>query len=130
MAADAPDVDPLTVDCPDCLAKTGHACYIGEMYDGGSHASRHQVAVYAALERGTCALCGQVLVRGSLPTDDRVEVYHPVQEDRAKCPPLPDPSTHWNDYAEALAAGAKPGYPGAEHFQPIVTIPDPAAEPS
>lgn len=120
-----PEVDPLTVDCPDCLAKTGHACYISEVYDGGSHATRHQVAVYAALERGTCGLCGHVLVRGSLPNDDATVVYHPVEADRTTCPPMPDPSTDWNAYAKLLNAGVKPGYPGVEHFIPTTTIPDP-----
>ena len=103
--------DALKVQCPDCQAPTDVPCYTS--YAAGTiHADRQRAADLRALERGTCALCGSLLVR-----DPSQEVWHPNPEDQS-CPPLPDARTHWNDYARALQAGVSPGHPGAEHFLP------------
>lgn len=103
--------DVLTVPCTDCLAVVGIECYSSI----GTHASRRYAAARQHLERGTCALCGRWLVRGSVDGGP-VEVWHPVTSHAAVCPPMPDPAQDWNGYALALQSGTRPGHPGAKHF--------------
>lgn len=113
--------NPLSAPCPDCLSPEDVNCR--SSYGDIVHAERQRIADLRALEQGTCALCGALLVRGAvdgLPVD----VWHPYPADQV-CPPLPDPRTDWNDYALALQRGLKPGHPGPEHFQPLQpTLPE------
>lgn len=111
------DTDPrtqaaLTVSCPDCLAPAGRPC--GDQF----HADRLRIVDLRALTRGTCALCGQPMVRGSLDgaPDD---AWHPDTFDAAQCPRMPDPGKDWQAYALAVNLGLTPGHPGAEHFRPL-----------
>lgn len=112
--------DPLTVACPDCLAPPGTGCYFGSSSDwpaGQVHAERTRVVTLRTTERGTCALCGQPMIR--TPDGD---AWHPVGALTTPCPVLPDPHTHWNDYAAAINSGLEPGRPGAQHFVPTPDI--------
>lgn len=116
--------DALAVPCPDCAVPAGTACRtsVGAL-EGETHAERRRVAYLRSLEQGTCALCGRLMVRGT----DPVIAWHPDPDAAAACPVLPDPSTDWNAYAEAVNAGLSPGYPGTEHFVPTPTL-DPVHE--
>ncbi|UQS95212.1 hypothetical protein Pam4_69 [Pseudanabaena phage Pam4] len=112
--------DPLTVPCPDCLAPTGTAC--AGRY--GTHAQRARAATLQAAERGTCALCGHLLLRGVRPDHGPdVQVWHPIPDHAATCPPMPDPRTDWTGYATARQQGLDHGLPGAEHFRPTEPYP-------
>ena len=118
MADDTPDT-ALDVACPyegGCGAPAGTPCYTS--YDGETHAERRRVAALRALDRGTCALCGRLMVRGPAPLD----AGHPEDDAAATCPPLPDPRTDWNGYALATQQGLQPGHPGVKHFIPEEAI--------
>ena len=56
--------DPLTVKCPDCLAPVGEDCRVDnpQLAEFG-HAGRRDKARAFAAEEGTCALCGQRMIR-------------------------------------------------------------------
>lgn len=129
MTEQNPELDPrLAVQCLDCYAPPRVPCRTS--YGDTVHATRQRAAHLAALERGTCALCGHLLVRGTPPDvedDPTIQVWHPETGVAAACPPLPDPGTHWNAYAAAIQAGARPGHPGPEHFVPLAAIEDAAA---
>jgi hypothetical protein len=68
-------------------------------------------------EVGTCALCGQTMIR----TDD--DCWHPYNVKKA-CPPElqwrfpgdPDAVAAWQ---ELRAKGIRPGRPGREHFREL-----------
>lgn len=109
--------DPLSVPCPDCAVPAGVPCATSIDYLDGAHAERQRVADLQALDRGTCALCGRFMVRGSVEGSP-VDAWHPDETAAAACPPMPDPRTDWNAYAEAINAGVQAGHPGAEHFRP------------
>ena len=66
--------DPLTVKCPDCLAPVGEDCRVDnpQLAEFG-HAGRRDKARAFAAEEGTCALCGQRMIR----VTDPVETWHP-----------------------------------------------------
>lgn len=106
--------DALTVPCPDCQAPAGTPCY-GHL--DRPHGDRERVADLRALEHGTCALCGQPMVRGSVE-DAPVDAWHHLPEDAAACPRFPDPHQDWNGYATMINLGLSPGHPGVEHFVP------------
>lgn len=110
--------DPLSVPCPDCLAPAEQDCYhSGNPHDDyGPHAERRRIADLRAVEHGLCGLCGRPMVYGAIDGAP-ARAWHPDEADKAVCPPLPDPKTHWNAYAEAVNAGLEPGYPGNEHFR-------------
>lgn len=113
-------MNPLDVACPDCQAPTGEGCRVSEGWpDGTLHAARIDSARLRSVEHGTCALCTRPLVRGVRTEGEEETVWHPDPTDAALCPPLPDPQTHWNAYAEAHNRGLRPGYPGAEHFNEV-----------
>ena len=63
---------------------------------------------------GTCALCGQVMVR------DGDDAWHPWNVERA-CPPEPGPMNESRENFDAwqafYAAGLRTGRPGVEHFR-------------
>jgi hypothetical protein len=65
------------------------------------------------VEVGTCALCGQEMIRTA---DD---CWHPYDVATA-CPPEPGPMTesreNFNAWQEFYASGLRPGRPGREHF--------------
>ena len=109
--------DPLSVACPDCYAPAGTDCRLSISYLEGHHAARQRSADLNALERGTCALCGKPMVRGSVEGSP-VDAWHYQPEDAAACPPIPNPSTHRDAWAAAVNAGLEPGHPGVEHFIP------------
>lgn len=122
--------DPLTVECPDCAVPAGQPCatHLPPTFDDASqptatyHAERQRVADLRALEHGTCALCGQRMVRGSVEGAP-VDAWHPITYDADRCPQLPDPRTNYNAWAEAQNAGLTAGHPGAEHFIPDAVDP-------
>jgi hypothetical protein len=97
--------------CPDCMAPPTVPC--GDQ----PHADRIRQADLRALEHGTCALCGQPMVRGSVEGSP-IDAWHPDETTAAACPPIPDPGTDWEGYALATNLGLTPGHPGAEHFVP------------
>lgn len=113
--------DPLSVACPDCTAPAGTGCYTSNPVLDPTHAERRRIADLRALEHGTCALCGQAMVYGSVEGSP-VDAWHPDETDAAACPPIPDPRTNWNRYAEAVNAGLTPGHPGVQHFLPAVPL--------
>lgn len=115
--------DPLTVPCPDCGVPTGVECQTSIDYLTGAHADRRRTADLRALEHGTCALCGQPMVRGTVEGSP-ADAWHPDETDAAACPPIPDPRTDWNGYAEAVNAAALHGHPGLEHFTPACDHPE------
>lgn len=111
--------DPLSVGCPDCAAPAGTGCYtMSEHYT--THAARYRVAELRAVEHGTCDLCGQPMVRGTV--DGVTDAWHPDGLASVGCPVMPDPLTDWNAYATATQAGLSPGHPGAEHFRPLGSV--------
>lgn len=113
------------VGCPDCQAAPGAPCMFGGTDQQGDpwpatavHGSRRDLAL---TERGTCKLCGLLLLR----KDGRV--WHP-EVITTSCPQMPDPGTDWNGYARAVQAGTVPGEPGVEAFIPEDELPiDPKA---
>lgn len=111
--------DPLSVACPDCTAPAGTPCYVSgtNTVEDYGHAARQRSADLYAVEHGTCALCGRFMVYGSVQGAP-ARAWHPNPEDKAACPPMPDPLTDWNAYATAVNLGLEPGYPGDEHFLP------------
>lgn len=76
-------------------------------------------AALAAIEEGTCARCGQTMLRATRADGQVEDVWHPHDVPRA-CPEQPtdpidaDPAA-WSRW---YAAGNKPGRPGFEHFRP------------
>lgn len=90
--------------------------------DEARAAAEHELAVYAetgagtpaVAEMGTCALCGQEMIR----TGD--DCWHPHTITKA-CPPEPS-SVPWDaeGWAAFRAAGLDHGRPGREHFRPVV----------
>lgn len=110
--------DPLTVACPDCGAPRGEACRLSEGWpDGSTHATRRDSARLHTVEHGTCLLCHHPAVKGERVEDGPIIAWHPDPRDAEKCPPLPDPRTNWNAYAEAINAGAEPGVIGVDNFR-------------
>lgn len=107
--------DPLAVSCEDCLAATNTPCVSAYLPEAGVHESRQRLADLRALTHGTCALCGQFMVYGTV-LNQPPDAWHPDPTDAAACPPLPDPTVDWNGYADAVNAGLSPGHPGVEHF--------------
>lgn len=110
-----PEHDPLSVKCPSCLAPSGEPCRVDnpQLAEYG-HADRRERARVADVERGTCGLCGQVMLRLTDPED----VWHPADVEKA-CPPEPATEPYdaqgWFDF---FNSGKRTGRPGAEHFIP------------
>lgn len=103
-----------TTACPSCMAPTGTPC-TGSY---GIHADRiDHHRLQTQLEHGTCALCGQPMVRGVRVPGGPVTAWHPAPEDQA-CPDLPDAETDWNAYAVAINLGLAPGVPDPSAFIP------------
>lgn len=104
-------MSPLSVSCPDCGAPPETACYVsggsGGFDPGDTHANRSD---RAALESGTCRLCGGALHRLN------GKRWHADRSDT--CPPLPDPHLDWNAYALRLQDGVAPGDPGDDNYLP------------
>lgn len=122
------DHDPLTVRCPSCLAPAGDPCRVDNprLAEYG-HADRRERARLAAVEVGTCGLCGQEMLR----VLDPVDAWHPHTVER----PCPDePSTDPYDaegWFKFVAAGTHTGRPGVEHFIPKETSdPQPDEDPA
>lgn len=117
-----PGANPLDVACPDCAVPAGTPCAFSGGYEG-VHADRQRTADLHALEQGTCALCGQFMVRGSVegaPPD----AWHPDPADAAACPPIPSPEDNYEAWATAVNLGLTPGHPGIEQFVPVHDVPD------
>lgn len=115
--------DPLTVACPDCLARPGSPCLLrGALGDRDEadttptvHPGRYDQARAAAVRFGTCALCGNQLLQLTDPDD----TWHPHSViPPGGCPPEPSASDDWPAYAAWANAGNRTGRPGAEHFIP------------
>lgn len=121
--------DPLTVACPDCAVPADTGCRFSDAdwqrSDGLAvfHAERRRIADLRALEHGTCALCGQPMVRGSVEGAP-VDAWHHQEADAAACPAFPSPQEDWNGYATLVNLGLSPGHPGVEHFVPTPETPD------
>lgn len=115
--------DPLSVDCPDCTVPPGTRCAFSNPLLAGTddapryHAERHRVADLRAVEHGTCALCGQAMVRGSVEGRP-VDAWHPDPDHARACPVIPEPGTDPAGWSLAINLGLTPGHPGAEHFVP------------
>lgn len=107
----------LTVPCSECHAPPGTPCRSN--YDGTTHGERLQLADLRSLDQGTCGLCGRWMVRGTV-LDAPLDAWHPVPDDAADCPVLPDPATDWTGYAAAINLGQAPGHPGLEYFRPAL----------
>lgn len=107
--------DPLTVQCPSCLAPAGEACRSNMET---THADRVTSAQLYAVEHGTCDLCTQPMVRGLPTVGAEVTAWHPDPAHAALCPPMADPNDDWNAYAAQTQQGLEPGRPGLEHFIP------------
>lgn len=107
--------DPLDVTCPDCGAPPGSDCGLCD-YGYDYHADRLHTAELQALTHGTCGLCGQPMVSGTVA--GVLDAWHPDPESAAVCPAMPDPKQDWNAYAMAINLGARAGHPGLEHFRP------------
>lgn len=114
--------DPLTVKCDECEAAPGVSCRTNYGTEA-IHLDRQRLTDLRSLERGTCGLCGQWMVRGSV-LGSTADAWHPDTTDADACPVLPDARTDWNAYATAVNLGLRPGYPGLEHFRPDL---DPAS---
>lgn len=108
--------NPLDVTCPSCHAGPGTPCNVRSA-PGDHHADRTTAAQATQLTHGTCRLCGQPLVYGTLG-DHTDTAWHPDPADAAACPPMPDPTTSWDAYARALQSGVRPGEPGTDNFIP------------
>lgn len=117
-----PETTPLDVKCAECEAPPGTPCRTS--YEDQTHQERQRLADLRSLDQGTCALCGQFMVKGSV-LGSPVDAWHPDGTDAAACPNLPDPAEDWNGYALAVNLGATPGRPGLEHFRPYDTTPAP-----
>lgn len=119
------DPDSLTVACPDCFAPPGQECRTSNPRTASTHADRHRAAQLRAVDHGTCALCGNPMVRGTptvTTTGAPIEAWHPNPEHADTCPPMPDPAEDWNAYAAAVQAGLAPGRPGLQHFIPAGAV--------
>lgn len=114
MTDDAPD-PAFTVACPDCYSPAGTPC----LGHHDVHASRTDVARLRSTDRGTCALCGQLMIR-----DATGDAWHPTGALTTPCPVLPDPQRDWEAYAAAINTGLEPGRPGREHFRPNNPCPE------
>ena len=113
MSEQTSGLDVTVVPCPDCMVPAGTPCVVSTGLDD-VHASRRRNAYLATLEKGTCALCGAFMVRGT----DPVDAWHPWPADAERCPEMGDPHTDWNRYATNINLGLTPGHPGVEHFIP------------
>lgn len=112
----------VAVKCPDCEAPRGQGCRFGTVSGADSdttidaedipatavHAGRRDLAF---TERGTCRICGLLLLR----RDGRV--WHP-EVITTSCPPMPDPGKDWNGYALAVQKGMVAQEPGVDAFVP------------
>lgn len=106
------DALALTVACTDCLAPAGDPC----RGNHGIHQDRRRLADLQNLEHGTCGLCGEFMVRGTV-LDAPLDAWHPHDAAAAVCPVMPDPAKDWAGYAALMNTGISPGHPGLEHFQ-------------
>jgi len=99
----------LDLRCPACLAPPGTDC---------THDDRRRLADLRNLQHGTCNLCGQFMVHGTV-LDAPTDAWHPDLTDASACPVIPDPNLDgWDAYAAAINSGLTPGHPGIEHFVP------------
>lgn len=112
------DALALTVHCTDCRAVDGEDC----RGDYGIHLDRKKLADLRQLEHGTCALCGEGMVRGSV-LGAPVDAWHPDDGTPQACPVMPNPATRWDEYAALLNTGISPGHPGLQHFIPALVEP-------
>jgi hypothetical protein len=84
------------------------------------HAARLRAAQLRAVTHGTCDLCGQFMVHGTV--EGVTDAWHPDPVDATVCPPIPDVTRDPEGWALATNLGLTPGHPGAEHFRPTHVI--------
>lgn len=112
MTTEATEPNPLWVSCPDCQASIHEPCI------GTTHASRLDRAQIAhTLQEGTCALCGERLVRYQLHGQD--VAIHPDPAHADVCPPIPDPQRDLAGWSTAINLGYEPGKPGIENWEAV-----------